>query len=97
MRETEQMARYTCNGCGRTRITGLHEEPEGFHGIATEVTSAGGSERVDWYACGPRCVGKAVVKAIAETRDERPEQADDQTTTALDTPAALDSDDLDRV
>lgn len=55
---------YICDGCGQEFIIPLSdpEPPFGFHGEVIEISDAGGRGG-KWFACGERCIEKAVLKA----------------------------------
>lgn len=70
MIEELAMHKVVCDGCGRTQYQELHpdvEPPVGFLGTVTDNTTNG--RTVTWFACRPRCFGKAAQNALR--RDDR--------------------------
>lgn len=61
-----RLTRYTCDGCGREQFGELTDNVRGLMGSVAEYHN-GGSSSGEWFACGRRCVGKAVAVSIDRT------------------------------
>jgi hypothetical protein len=69
--EIVQVKQATCDGCGKVR-TGDDdvEEVPGYSGTIQKHPSYGYVKPVEWFACAPRCVGKAANTVLARVQGD---------------------------
>lgn len=70
MIETRQMNVTTCDACGKQRVDSLSEGPaQGYHGAVSHHHESGGTGDVKFFACSPRCIGRAVQNALGRNEE----------------------------
>lgn len=60
----DSVHKAVCDGCGRTQYLEVVDDVIGYSGTVAHHTENGGVGG-DWFACGKRCVGKAVLRVAA--------------------------------